>query len=43
MFHKKSDELFSDMANLFGISDDILIAHFDKQGKDHDETLDKVL
>ena len=31
------------MPNVFDIADDILIAGFDEQGKDHDETLYKVL
>ena len=43
MFQKKMDKLLSDMSNIFGISDDILIASFDKQSRDHEETLDKVL
>ena len=43
MFQKKMDKLFSGMPNVFGIADVILIAGFDKQGTDHDDTLDKVL
>ena len=43
MFQKKIVELFSGMQNVFGFADDILIAGFDEQGKDHDETLHKVL
>ena len=43
MLQKKIDELFSGMPNVFGIANDILIAGIDKQGKDHDETSDKVL
>ena len=43
MFQKKMDELFSGMLNVFGISDDTLIAGFNEQGKDHNEILDKVL
>ena len=43
MFQKKKDEVLSGMSNVFGIADDILIAVFDKQWKDHDETLEKVL
>ena len=31
------------MLNVFSIVDDILMAGFDEQGKDHDATLDKVL
>ena len=43
MFQKKVDKLFCSMLNVFGIAKDILLAGFDKQGKDHDETLDKLL
>ena len=43
MFQKEIDELFSSMSNVFCIADDILIAGFDEQYKDHYETLDKVL
>ena len=43
MFEKKRDKLFGDMSNVCGIADEILIVGFDKQGEDHDETLDKVL
>ena len=43
MFQKKIDELFSSMQKVFGIADDILIAGFSKQGRDHNKTLDKVL
>ena len=43
MFQKKIDELFSSMANAFGIANDIFIAGFDGEGKDDDETLEKVL
>ena len=42
MLHKKIDELFNGMPNVLSIADDILIAGFDEQGKDHDETPDKV-
>ena len=43
MFQKKIDELFSGISNVFAIADDILIVGFDKQGKDHDKMLEKVL
>ena len=43
MFQKKIDELFSVISNVFGSVDDILIAGFDKQSKDHNESLEKVL
>ena len=43
MFQKKINKLFSGMPNVFSVADDILIAGINKQGKDHGETLDKVL
>ena len=43
MFQKKIDELFSGMPNGFDIADNMLIAGFDKHGRDHDEILEKVL
>ena len=43
MFQKKIDEIFSGMSNVFSIADDILIAGFDVQVKDHDEILEKML
>ena len=43
MFQKKIDEIFSSMPNVFNIADAILIAGSDKQGKNHGETLGKVL
>ena len=42
MFKKKIDNLFSSMPNVFSNADDILIAGFNEQSKDHDETLHKV-
>ena len=42
MFQKKVYELFSGMPSVFSIADDILIVHFNEQGKDHDSTLYKV-
>ena len=42
MFQKKIHKLFTGMHNVFSIADDILIAGFDKQGKDHNTMLDKV-
>ena len=43
MLQKKIDESFSGMPNVFGITDDIVIAGFNEQDKDHNETLNKVL
>ena len=37
------DKLLNGQPNVFGIADDILIAGFDNVGRDHDETVDKVL
>ena len=43
MFQKKIDDIFSGLSTLFSIADDIAITGFDKQSKDHDATLNKVL
>ena len=43
MFQKKIVAIFSGMSNVFSIADDILMAGFDEQGKDLDETLDEIL
>ena len=43
MFQKKIDELFSNMQNLLGITDDILIACVDVHSRDYDEMLEKAL
>ena len=43
MFQKKIDELFSGTPNVFGTADDISIAGFNEQSKDHNEKLNKVL
>ena len=43
LVQKKTDELFSSMLNAFGIDDDILIAEFDKHGRDYNELLEKAL
>ena len=42
MFQNKIDELFSGMSNVFAIADDIWLQAW-WLGKDHDETLEKVL
>ena len=41
MFQKKIDELFSDIPNVFGFADDILVAKFDANGRDHNERLEQ--
>ena len=43
MFQRKVDSLFSSMPNALSVADDILIAGSDRQGKNHDKTLDKAL
>ena len=43
MLQKNNDKLLSCMPNVFDIADDISISGFEEQGKDYDETLDKVL
>ena len=35
MFQHKIDEIFSDMPNVFGIMDDILVMGYDDNGADH--------
>ena len=40
---QKIDEIFSSMPNEFSIADDNFIAGFYEQGKDHSDTLEKVL
>ena len=42
MFHKKMDKHFSSVPIIFSIADDFPIAGYDKQGKDNDETHDKI-
>ena len=34
---------FRDLTNAFGITDDILVVEYDRDGKDHDDTLQTVL
>ena len=43
MFQQKIDDIFSDMPNIFGIADDILVIGYDRDGADHDETVYNVL
>ena len=43
MFQHKIDEFFSDMPNVFGIVDDILVIGYDENGADHDAAVHKVL
>ena len=38
LFQQKSDEIFKDLPNIFGIADHILIVEYDADGRDHDRT-----
>ena len=40
---QKNYEIFKDLPNVFGIADTILVVGYDSDGKDHDDTLWKVL
>ena len=43
MFQRKIDEIFNDMPNIFGITDDILVIGYEDDGRDHDNTVQNVL
>ena len=43
MFQHKIDEIFSDMPNMVGIMDDILVIGYGENGADHDAAVHKVL
>ena len=43
MFQPKIGKIFSDMPNVFGIPDDILVIGYDVDGADHDAAVHKVL
>ena len=43
MFKRKIDEIFKDMPDMFGILDDISAAGYEAYGKDHDETVWRLL
>ena len=43
MFQCKIDKIFSDMPNIFVITDDIVVIGYDKNGADHDAVVHKVL
>ena len=40
---KKIDEIFQDLPNVSGIPDDILVVGYNADGKDHEESLNRVL
>ena len=39
LFQRKVDEIFKDLPNIFGITDDMLVVGYDANGKGHDDTL----
>ena len=43
MFQCKIDKIFSDMPNVFCITDDILVIGYDENGADHDAVVHNVL
>ena len=43
MFQRKIDEIFNDMPNTLGIADDILVVGYEDDGRDHKNTVPKVL
>ena len=43
MFQRKLDKIFKNLPNVLGIADGILVVGCDIDGKDHNETLQKVL
>ena len=43
MFQCKIDEIFSDMPNVFGIAEDILVIGYNEDGAAHDAAVLKVL
>ena len=43
MFQRKIDKIFEDFPSVFSIADDILVVGYEADGKDHDDTLQKVL
>ena len=43
MFQQKTDEIFNDMPNVFGILDGILVVGYDNDGRDHDEMVCKLV
>ena len=43
MFQRKIDEIFKDLPIVFGITDDISLVGYDRDGKDPEDTLQRVL
>ena len=43
MFQWKIDEVFNDMPNIFGITDDILVVGYEDDCRDHDKTFQRLV
>ena len=43
MFQRKIDETFKELPNMFGITGDIVVLAYDDGGRDHNNTVQKVL
>ena len=43
MFQHNIDKIFSDMPNVFGIADAILVIGYNEDGADHDAAVHRVL
>ena len=43
VFQRKIDKILKEIPNVFSIADDILVVGYEANGKDHDETLQRVL
>ena len=39
MFQRKIGEIFKDIPNAFGIADDVIVAGYETDGRDHDKTV----
>ena len=42
MFQRKTDKIFKESPNIFGIAGDILVLGYMAHGKDHDKTVQRV-
>ena len=42
MFQRKTDEIFKELPNAFGIADEILVKGYDKDGRDYNTMLCRV-
>ena len=43
MLQRTIDKIFKDLPNIFGITDDILVVGYDRDGKDHNDKLQSIL